>query len=252
VSSEYGTHKTDTARFWPWLSGEYPQNVASCSLFARKRTAHSSRAPFRRRACSQVKPRNLLSLSRRSLSCPHFYRVSLGSRSNNEKERVVLWKETFHKKRKVFFPCTRGDFRMVTLKPQTLSPKPSAGEGHQMMFRSGFVFKAHRLVYHSPLGFRVIKNEIESFCGRKCVFFPCTQGIFRLVISSFRRTLQSQTLSPKPSAGEGHPTMKRMLGGIVEFLARKPIEVWKLSRKLSEPFEAWKLVPAVEKTLRKT
>ena len=37
VSSEYGTYKTVKARFWSWLAGKSPQNVLSCSLFARKR-----------------------------------------------------------------------------------------------------------------------------------------------------------------------------------------------------------------------
>ena len=35
--SEHGTHKTVKARNWPWRSGESPQNLLSCSLFARKR-----------------------------------------------------------------------------------------------------------------------------------------------------------------------------------------------------------------------
>ena len=39
LSSEYGTHKTVTVRFWPWLSGESPQNLARCSVIAWKRGA---------------------------------------------------------------------------------------------------------------------------------------------------------------------------------------------------------------------
>jgi len=35
--SELGTHTRVTPRFWPWLSGEVPQNLLSYSLFARKR-----------------------------------------------------------------------------------------------------------------------------------------------------------------------------------------------------------------------
>ena len=36
TSSEYGTYKTVTAGFWPWLEGESPYNLLRCSLFARK------------------------------------------------------------------------------------------------------------------------------------------------------------------------------------------------------------------------
>jgi len=36
-SSEYATHKTVKARFWPWISGKGPYNISSCPLFARKR-----------------------------------------------------------------------------------------------------------------------------------------------------------------------------------------------------------------------
>ena len=31
ASSKYGTHKTVTARFWPWLSGKNPSSVSSRS-----------------------------------------------------------------------------------------------------------------------------------------------------------------------------------------------------------------------------
>ena len=36
-SSEYVAHKTVKARFWPWLSGECPETLSRCSLFAWKR-----------------------------------------------------------------------------------------------------------------------------------------------------------------------------------------------------------------------
>jgi hypothetical protein len=34
LSSEYGTSQTVNGRFWPWLSGEDPHFILSCSLFA--------------------------------------------------------------------------------------------------------------------------------------------------------------------------------------------------------------------------
>ena len=34
ASPEYGTYKTVKDRFWPWISGESPFTVSSCSLFA--------------------------------------------------------------------------------------------------------------------------------------------------------------------------------------------------------------------------
>ena len=34
-------------------------------------------------------------------------------------------------------------------------------------FRGGLVFKAHRLVYHSTLGWRIIKKKEEERVGRK-------------------------------------------------------------------------------------
>ena len=37
LSSEGGTHTTVKARFRPWLSDTCPENLARCSLFARKR-----------------------------------------------------------------------------------------------------------------------------------------------------------------------------------------------------------------------
>ena len=36
LPSEYGTHKTVKARFWPWPSGKSPSDLLSCSLFAGK------------------------------------------------------------------------------------------------------------------------------------------------------------------------------------------------------------------------
>ena len=36
LSSKFGTCKTVTARFWPWLLGKSPYNLLSCSLFARQ------------------------------------------------------------------------------------------------------------------------------------------------------------------------------------------------------------------------
>jgi hypothetical protein len=33
LSSESGTYKTVTTRFWPWLSDKSPQNLLTCSLF---------------------------------------------------------------------------------------------------------------------------------------------------------------------------------------------------------------------------
>ena len=35
-SSGHGTRKIVTARLWPWLAGESPENRVSCALFAQK------------------------------------------------------------------------------------------------------------------------------------------------------------------------------------------------------------------------
>ena len=39
LSSECGTHKTVTARFWPWLPGKNVYVLSTCSLFARTNLA---------------------------------------------------------------------------------------------------------------------------------------------------------------------------------------------------------------------
>ena len=44
LPSEHGTYRTVTARLWPWLSGENPQNLLSCPLFARQRHANRTRS----------------------------------------------------------------------------------------------------------------------------------------------------------------------------------------------------------------
>ena len=36
-------------------------------------------------------------------------------------------------------------------------------------FGGGLVFKAHRLLYHSTLGLRVIKNEKKFTVARRCI-----------------------------------------------------------------------------------
>ena len=36
LSSEYGTYKIANAIFWPWPSGQSPQTLLNCLLFARK------------------------------------------------------------------------------------------------------------------------------------------------------------------------------------------------------------------------
>ena len=60
-SSEYGTCKTVTARFWPWLSGQSPYNLSRHAIFARERQS-TCRSP----AKSLV--RRAPSLSRRLLT----------------------------------------------------------------------------------------------------------------------------------------------------------------------------------------
>jgi len=56
-----GTYKTVEARFWPWLSGESPHSVLSCSLFARKWWRGS------------LLPRELLRRSYRQVLCSSGY-----------------------------------------------------------------------------------------------------------------------------------------------------------------------------------
>ena len=49
LSSECGTHKTVKTRFWPWLSGQSPYNLFSCSRLARELPSQSSKQPVSRR-----------------------------------------------------------------------------------------------------------------------------------------------------------------------------------------------------------
>ena len=50
---------------------------------------------------------------------------------------------------------------------------PQRTERHRLLrrnvnrFRGGLVFKAHRLVYHSTLGLRVMKKKEEAVCARR-------------------------------------------------------------------------------------
>jgi len=51
-----------------------------------------------------------------------------------------------------------------------MSEVPLYGRGGTMQrFRGGLVFKAHRLVYHSTLGLRVIKKHHAEQRGRRVV-----------------------------------------------------------------------------------
>jgi len=52
LSSEHGKYKAVKARFWLWFSGNCPQNLLSCSLFALKRCAPE------KQVISQTSPAN--------------------------------------------------------------------------------------------------------------------------------------------------------------------------------------------------
>ena len=45
LAGELGTHKTVKARFWPWLSGENPQNMISVFFFDWKRSTQLHVSP---------------------------------------------------------------------------------------------------------------------------------------------------------------------------------------------------------------
>jgi len=51
LSSESGTYKTVKTRFWPWLSGQSPLNLLSCSLLARHRNVPDASARDRSNTC---------------------------------------------------------------------------------------------------------------------------------------------------------------------------------------------------------
>jgi len=53
---EHGTHETVKARFWPWLSGNSPQNRVRCSLFARNLQASRHATPASRKWCIVFRP----------------------------------------------------------------------------------------------------------------------------------------------------------------------------------------------------
>ena len=57
-------------------------------------------------------------------------------------------------------------------------------------FRRGLVFKAHRLLYHSTLGLRVIKKKKKVTCdsgerGRKPVELPRFRTLALLVLQGY-------------------------------------------------------------------
>ena len=57
--------------------------------------------------------------------------------------------------------------------------------GHVKRFRGGLVFKAHRLVYHSTLGWRVIKKK--KLRTRSCLCAPVQTGYLRATSKRLKR-----------------------------------------------------------------
>ena len=78
--AEHGTYTTVKARFRPWLSGESPQNLMSCSLFARKRYVSGRSADAHRRVALRAGP-----------TC-----ASVGLTDNSQVDILELWYKFVH------------------------------------------------------------------------------------------------------------------------------------------------------------
>jgi len=65
-------------------------------------------------------------------------------------------------------------------KPEALNPKPKTRKQGSWLFRGGLIFMAHRLVYHSTLGLRVIKKKKKFWLFTTNAAGFCASALSRL------------------------------------------------------------------------
>jgi len=90
-------------------------------------------------------------------------------------------------------------------------------------FRGGIAFKAHRLLYHSTLGLRVIKKKRRHHSWiRVSVGVSGTSKVFRVCLSVMKKRIQRSTDAPKvvaPQAedAQGTPTQSHLSPSILVY-----------------------------------
>ena len=125
--SEDCTCETVKATFRPWLSGRIPQNLSSFSLF------HTRISEGVNGSQSPLKSHRL----QRQPASPQTLRTSIAPSNNPE-----------------WFTRKRTEFEGQLLRRNV------------QRFRGGLVSKAHRFLYHSTLGSRIIKKRREAPASR--------------------------------------------------------------------------------------